>query len=94
MAIVMKMHWAGLKQEHYDAVCREVNFEQFAPKGGKYHVAWVDSGGLHVVDVWESAKDFETFAETRLMPAAMKLKIPGQPKIEVNEAVNTFAPNP
>jgi hypothetical protein len=94
MAIVMKMFWAGLKQEHYEAVRRETKFETNAPRGGKYHVAWVDGAGLHVVDVWESAQLFEEFVQTRLMPAAQKHGLPGEPKVEIAEAYNTFAPNP
>ena len=94
MAIVMKMHWAGLKKEHYEGVKRETNFEGSAPRGGKYHVAWFTDDGLHVLDVWESAKDFEGFVQTRLMPAARKLAIPGEPSVEIFEAHNTFAPNP
>jgi hypothetical protein len=94
MAIVMKMHWAGLKKEHYEAVRRETNFEGNAPLGGEYHVAWLTSDGLHVLDVWESAALFEEFVKARLMPAAQKLAIPGEPKVEIFEAHNTFAPNP
>jgi hypothetical protein len=94
MAIVMKMHWTGLKKEHYEAVRRETNFEGDAPRGGKYHVAWLTSDGLHVLDVWESAKQFEDFVQTRLMPAAQKHGLPGEPKVEIFEAHNTFAPSP
>ena len=94
MAIVMKMHWAGLNKGHYDAVCSAVDFVNKIPGGGKYHVAWLTADGLHVLDVWESAKDFEEFAQTRLMPAAKRLAIPGEPKVEIFEAHNTFAPNP
>jgi hypothetical protein len=94
MPIVMKMHWAGLTKDHYDAVRRTVDFENKVPRGGKYHVAWLEADGLHVLDVWDSAKEFEEFAQTRLMPAAKQLAIPGEPKVAICEALNTFAPNP
>ncbi len=94
MATVMVMNWSGITKEHYEALRREVNFEGKAPTGGKYHVAWATAGGMHVVDVWDSQATFETFLQTRLMPAVQKLKIPGEPKVEFFPAHNTFAPNP
>ena len=94
MATVMKMFWAGLTKKNYEDVRRETNFEGDAPRGGKYHVAWVTADGLHVLDVWESQGAFETFVQTRLMPTVKKLGIPGEPKVEFHEAQNTFAPNP
>ena len=94
MPTVMTMTWKGITREHYDAVRRETNFEGNAPKGGKYHVAWLTSEGMHVVDVWESQAAFEQFLATRLMPAVQKLKIPGEPKVQFFPAMNTFAPNP
>lgn len=94
MATVMVMHWPGTTKEHYEALRREVNFEGDKPTGGKYHVAWATPEGMRVVDVWESEAAFQKFAETRLIPAATKLKIPGQPKVEMFPAHNVFAPNP
>jgi hypothetical protein len=94
MATVMKMFWPGLTAKHYEDVRRDTNFEGNKPAGGKYHVAWLTSEGLHVIDVWESGKAFDAFVQSRLMPSAKKLGIPGEPKVELFEAHNTFAPNP
>ena len=94
MATVMVMHWPGTTKEQYEALRREVNFEGDKPAGGKYHVAWATPQGMRVVDVWESEASFQAFAQSRLMPAAIKLKIPGEPKIETFPAYNVFAPNP
>jgi hypothetical protein len=94
MATVMVMHWAGTTKEHYEALRREVNFEGNAPHGGKYHVAWSTPEGMRVVDVWESDAAFHQFLQNRLMPAVQKLKIPGEPKVELFAAHNVFAPNP
>jgi hypothetical protein len=37
------------------------------PKGIISHIAGSD--GMYVVDVWESQRDFDTFADSRLKPA-------------------------
>jgi len=94
MATVMVMHWPGLAKKDYDDVRREVNWEGNAPAGGKYHVAWETADGINVVDVWESGQRFEQFLQNRLMPAVQKLKIPGQPRVDLFEAHATYAPNP
>ena len=94
MATVMVMIWPGTTKEHYEAIRRETNFEGNKPEGGKYHIAWITAQGIHVVDVWESQAAFERFAANHLLPAAQKLKIPGEPKVEFFPAHNTFAPNP
>jgi|SRR3954462_4764785 hypothetical protein len=94
MATVMVMHWPGLTTKDYDSVRNEVKWETNTPAGGKYHVAWAAGDGIHVVDVWESGQRFEQFLQGRLMPAVQKLKIPGQPKVDLFEAHATFAPNP
>jgi hypothetical protein len=94
MATVMSMRWAGISKQDYEAIRRETDFEGQKPTGGKYHIAWFEGDGIRVVDVWDSVKDFEQFAQSRLMPAAQKLGLKGEPKVEFHEAHNTFAPNP
>jgi hypothetical protein len=94
MATVMKMHWPEVTKEQYERARKEVNWEGNQPKGAKYHVAWFGSDGLHVLDVWNSAQDFETFSRTRLMPVVQKIGVKGQPKVDLHEAHATFAPNP
>jgi heme-degrading monooxygenase HmoA len=93
MPTVMVMHWPEVTKEQYEAVRKDVNWEGKKPPGGKYHVAWFD-GGLRVVDVWDSAQDFQRFVEQRLTPGTQKAGIKGQPKVQFFEAHATFAPNP
>ena len=92
MAVMMIMEWAGVTQEQYDAVCDIVNFMGQPPKGGLVHVASLSDKGLHVTDVWETAEDFQAFAEQRLMPGVQKAGIPGEPKVNILPAHNVFAP--
>jgi hypothetical protein len=93
MAIVVLLHWREVSEEKYEKVRKEVNWENDTPKGAKFRVAWFDSDGLHVLDLWESQQEFERFVEQRLMPAVRTLGIEGQPKVEFSKAHAIFAPN-
>ncbi len=94
MATVMSMHWPEVSKDDYERVRKEANWEGNHPAGGKYHVAWFTKEGLHVFDVWNTGKEFEEFAQSRLMPAIKKLGIAGQPQVQFHEAHAIFAPNP
>lgn len=91
MAVVMKLRWEGLTPEQYDRVRHEVDWEGDTPEGGLFHVAWFENGGLQVIDAWKSAEQFQQFVDQRLMPVAKgKLKIPGEPAVEIAEAYRVF----
>ena len=94
MPIVMNMRWRGVTQDQYDQVLSLVRWETDVPSGAKYHVASFDGDGLRVTDVWDSADDFNRFAQERLMPGVQQVGIAGEPEIEVTDAHRIFAPNP
>jgi hypothetical protein len=92
MAVMMRMHWAGLNQSQYDAVKTHVDWVGRPPEGGIFHIASVEKDGLHVTDVWQTAESFQRFVDTRLMPAVKQLNIPGQPEVVVHPAHAVFDP--
>jgi heme-degrading monooxygenase HmoA len=94
MATVMLMHWPEVTKEQYEQVRRDVNWEGDAPKGAKFHVAWLGGDGFHVLDLWESRSDFENFLQHRLTAGIQKAGITGQPNVEFAESLSVFAPNP
>jgi hypothetical protein len=93
MATVMLMHWPEVTKEKYEEVRRDVNWEGEPPVGAKFHTAWIASDGFHVLDLWDSPKDFENFVQHRLTPSVQKAGISGQPKVEIFESLSVFAPN-
>jgi len=93
MAIVMQMHWPEVSREQYESARREVKWEENTPKGAKFHTAWIAKDGFRVLDVWESAADFDRFVSDRLMPAVKRLGIQGEPRVEISDAIAIFAPN-
>jgi hypothetical protein len=49
--------------------------------------------GFHVLDLWESQPQFETFVQERLGPGVAAAGVGGQPKVEFFEPLSIFAPN-
>jgi len=92
MSVVMKMHWPEVSKEQYEAARREINWEGDVPSGAQFHVSWFGPDGFRVMDVWDSAEDFQRFVETRLQPGVQKIGIQGQPKVEISEAYAVFNP--
>jgi hypothetical protein len=87
------MHWPEVTREQYEQARKEINWEGDVPKGAKFHVAWHEEDGFHVLDVWESPQDFERFAQERLMPGVQKIGIAGEPNVQLAEPYSVFAPN-
>jgi hypothetical protein len=86
----MEMTWDGVTPAQYDAALAEVKWEQEAPKGGLFHVAWFADGALRVVDAWETAEEFQAFVDERLMPGVAKVGIEGEPVVSVASAHRVF----
>jgi hypothetical protein len=93
MATIMMMHWPEITKALYEETRKEVNWEGNHPPGGKFHVSWFASDGLHVLDLWDSPQAFQRFVETRLAPVTAQLGITSQPKVEFAESHAIFAPD-
>jgi heme-degrading monooxygenase HmoA len=47
---------------------------------------------MRVVDIWESAEDFQNFINAKVMPAVQQLGITSQPDVKILPAHNVFIP--
>lgn len=92
MPILMKMYWEGIKPEQYEKLHSASNFDTNKPKGAIFHTCAFDKRGMHVVDLWETADDFNNFVELRLKPEVKKLGIKEQPQVEFTTIYRVFAP--
>jgi hypothetical protein len=90
--IMMRMDWPEVTVELYDEVRRLVNWEGDKPPGGVFHVAAVGDDGLHVTDVWQSAEEFQRFADDRLMPGVKEVGLTTEPNLAIYPVHAVFAP--
>ncbi len=79
MAVGIRLKFDGGTQEQYDAIHGHMNIDAQPPAGMIFHSAGPIDGGWGVIDVWESAEAFDSFAQGRLMPAAAELGDRGFP---------------
>jgi hypothetical protein len=91
MPVVMVMHWPESTVEHYEEARQKIGWEVDQPPGGIHHTTWFAFDGMHVVDVWESAEDFQRFVDERLMPVVKgEIGIPGEPNVQLYPAHAVF----
>ncbi len=90
MAVVMKLRWEGVTSDQYDKACEVAGWEVDAPEGGIFHVAWFSDGGINVIDVWDSAEQFQDFLENRLGAATEAAGMQGEPSVEISPAHRIF----
>ncbi len=82
MAVAFVVEIAGMTTEIYDQVMDNLNWDrEELPAGLISHYASEMPGGLFIFDVWESAEDWQRFAETRL-GAAMEAATGQAPALE------------
>ncbi len=91
MPVVMRMEWAEATPEQYEQVRQVVGWERDVPRGAVFHVAFFNDAGLNVVDVWETAEDFQAFTDERLMPGIAQIGgIEGEPTIRIDATQAIF----
>lgn len=93
MAVMMHMDWAGVTREQYQQLRTLVDWEGKPPAGAQFHVAAFSDAGIRVVDIWDSAEQFQAFLEQRLLPGVAQLGVSGQPSVEFLAVQAVFAPN-
>jgi hypothetical protein len=80
----MVMHWPEATRELYEQLRAEVDWAGMRPLGANLHMsAFDDAGGLHVVDHWDSAEQFQTFIQEKIAPAAQAAGVTTQPQVAI-----------
>ncbi len=91
MTVVMTLD-LPVTREDLEALSAEAGSAANPPDGLIVHTATETSGGVRVVDVWESQAQFEKFRDDRLMASLQKvaaergLEISGPPEPTFEEA--------
>jgi hypothetical protein len=88
VAAVMEFNNATLEQ--YDEVIKRMGFEPngTGAPGGLFHWVTATDGGIRVTDVWETAEQFQQFAETQIGPITQEIGVDGPPEITMYEVHN------
>jgi hypothetical protein len=90
--VVMTMNVTGLSHREFRAILDEMGVEE-RPEGGIYqHISHPTETGFRIIEVWESQRGFEEFAERRLKPAITKLGIQRDTTIVFQPLHNWFGP--
>jgi hypothetical protein len=90
--VVMTMNVSGLTHEEFRAILDEMGVEA-RPEPGLYeHISHPTETGFRIIELWESQRGFEEFAERRLKPAITKLGIQRDTRIVFEPLHNWFGP--
>jgi len=84
MAVGIRIKFAGLEQEQFDAVNARVDPSSDPPEGLIFHASGPIDEGWGVIDFWESRAAFDDFLQRRVQPAvaASGVEMQGQPDIK------------
>jgi hypothetical protein len=73
MAIGLRIKFSGGSQEQYDAMHAHMNVDDDPPEGLIFHAAGPIEDGWGIIDFWESRGHFDSFQQSRLIPASQEL---------------------
>ena len=90
MAVAVVMEFEGTLDQ-YDQVVQSMGLEPggATPPGALFHWVMKTDNGFRVTDVWESADQFQAFAEEHIGPNAQQAGL-GPPDPTFNEVHNHF----
>jgi|WetSurMetagenome_2_1015567.scaffolds.fasta_scaffold298684_2 hypothetical protein len=92
MSVLMQMFWENINPEQYEKLRSNVNWEGNTPKGAIFHVSAFDERGIHVIDLWDSTEELNSFIDRRLMPEVRKMGITDMPQVDVYNSYSTSVP--
>lgn len=83
MAIGIRIKFAGLTQEQFDAVNKHVDPASDPPKGLIFHASGPIDEGWGVIDFWDSREAFDAFApRIRSAVEAAGVELQGSPDVK------------
>ena len=90
MPVAVMMEFKGGTLEQYDAVIEKMGFEPggAGAPAGLFHWVTQTDDGLLVIDVWESAEQFQQFADEQIGPITQEVGVPGPPELTFHDVHN------
>lgn len=88
VAVVLEFKDATLEQ--YDQVIEKMGFAPggVGAPGGLFHWVTATDDGIRVTDVWETAEQFQQFADEQIGPITQEVGIPAPPEVTFYEVHN------
>ncbi len=91
MTVGIRIKFAGLQEEQFDAVNRHVDPAGDPPKGLLFHASGPIENGWGVIDFWESREAFDAFApRIQGSATAAGVQLQGAPDIKQFAVHETF----
>jgi hypothetical protein len=90
MAVAVQLDFKDATLDQYDEVIAKMGFETGGPgaPGGLFHWVAKTDDGIRVTDVWESAEQFNQFANDQIGPITQAVGIPSPPEVTMFEVHN------
>lgn len=88
MAVVVDMRFPGSKIAVYDAVMAETDLVGASADqvpGLIAHYAFEQDGSLRVIDIWETAEQWQAFSAGTIVPAATRAGLTIDPAVTISE---------
>ena len=87
MAVLIRHHAAGMDEATYDRASSQLIPQLKQQPGFVYHVAFADSGGFTVSEIWESREQHDRWFEEQVKP-----NVPAEIAVEVINVHNIVTP--
>jgi hypothetical protein len=89
MAIAVELNFPDATLDQYDQVIARMGFHPGGSggPGGLFHWVMKTDGGIRVVDVWQSAEQFQRFADDQIGPITQEFGM-NPPEVQMHEVHN------
>jgi hypothetical protein len=96
MSVAVVMNFKGGTPEQYDQVIERMGFEPggAGASGGLFHWVTMTDDGIRVTDVWETADQFQQFADEQIAPITEEVGVPGPPEVTFYDVHNYLTAGP
>jgi hypothetical protein len=90
MPVAIMMDFEGGTLAQYDEVIERMGFERGGEGavGGLFHWVSETEDGLRVIDVWETAEQYQQFAEEQIGPISQAVGVPAPPVLTFYDVHN------
>jgi hypothetical protein len=91
MTVAVEMEFKGATLEQYNEVMKLMSLDdgtRQSPPGALFHWVAETDDGIKVVDVWETRKQFDQFAQAEIGPYSQQVGIPAPPETTYREVHN------